>query len=86
MSTLMLDPAFAFAVGAKHAIKTRIVRRMRRNLGRLAARVVLDVSNIIWQTKTHVSIVVWDTSNQKSGEVFGFWGRDRSALSSANSS
>jgi len=72
MSTLTLNPAFAFAVGAKHAIKTRIVRRMRRNLGRFAARVVLDVSKMVLQTKTHVSIAVWDTSNQESGEGFDF--------------
>ena len=82
--TLTLNPAFAFAVGAKHAIKTRIVRSTRRNLGRLAARVAL-VWNMVWQTKTYVSIVVWNASNQNSGEGFGFWVRDRLAFSSTNS-
>jgi hypothetical protein len=49
--SLTLNPAFAFAVGAKQAIKTRIVRSTRRNLGRFAARVALDVRNMVWQTK-----------------------------------
>lgn len=42
MPTLTLNPAFAFAVGAKHAIKTRIVRSTRRNLGRLGVNSSLE--------------------------------------------